>query len=1741
LATLWAPVLTLLWLSQPSAQTIVQQAQLLPNGSAGDQFGHGVAIDGTTMVVGAPRDDVGANGDQGSAYVYDLVNGVWVLQAHLFANDGAGGDWFGGAVAIAGTTVIIGAAQADIGANDSQGAAYVFRRSGATWTQEAKLTVAGAAGDAFGAAVAAYADRVLVGATGVDGVTADQGTAYVFLRTKTGWEGDGVLKSASDDRYLGTSVALGDGVAAVGAVWTPVAGHLRQGVVRTYVHGTGGWAAGPVLTPADGDGGEEFGSNLALDGNTLLVSGQNRPTGGPVYSGAVWVYVRTLSTWTQQTMLVLTEAEDRDSFGGGLALDGNTALIGAAGDDGESADDQGAAYVYTRTGSTWTQRARLTSPGGTADDHFGIAVALQGGIAAVGAHRDDVATLEYGSVSVFGGAGATWTPKAWLSATDDASSTFGNAVAVSGDTIIVGAAGTDVGANNSQGAAYAFRRYEGTWTLEARLTADDGAAGDLFGGSVAVDGSLAVIGARGDDGFRGAAYVFTRDAAGAWSQHAKLVASDRAANDLFGAAVALDGTYAIVGAPYANGTLVDQGKAYVFSNVNGTPVERLLTASDPAANDNFGTAVSIDGMTAVVGATGVDAGDRSNQGAAYGFRRIGSAWFAEGRFLAPDAEANDSFGAAVAVHGDTALIGAPNKGGDGRAFAFVRAVGWAWQATLAASPGTAWQLGHAVSVSNDTAVVGATSTDSARGSLHVFLRTGSSWAERQRLLAADGQAGDMHGFTVALGGDVAVGGVPHDAFPSRGSAAVFTGLCFFEIAPPAIMPAATSGGQVVTVNAGQSACAWSTTSQAAWLTFDGPGTGTGDGSVTVRFAANTGPARSGTMTIAGQTFTVTQASGCAFTLGSSGESPGATGGTATVGLTATNAACAWTAVSNAPSWLSVTSPAGGAGTGSATISYDVLPNTGPARTGTLTIAGRTLTVTQASGCTFGLSGSTTAVVAAGGEASVGLTTSDASCAWSATSHAPWLTLVPPVNGVGTRTLSYAIAANAGPARTGTLTIAGQTLTVTQAGGCTYTLLATSFAVSALGGFPSTALLASDNACPWTAVSHVPWVALTPPSTPSGTGNATIALAVEPNPGAARTGTLTVAGQTLTVNQSAWGCSFTVTPLSVTAPATGLGGTLTITAPHGGCTWTATAGDAWLIFPAGATGSGSATLPYQIAPNFTATDRVGSVSVGGYVVAVTQAGTTCTYGVTPTALAFDEASGTRTLDLTTSEATCTWTVTGTTPWLSLTPTSGTGPAALTVTAASNLDVTRRATLAIASQAVAVSQAGSATPTGPGTVYLAEGATGDFFDTEIALLNPGNTAADVTLRYLRASGDPVTETRTIPPLRRATVWPEALLGPAEFATLVESSQRLVVDRTMAWDTRGYGGHAETAVAAPALTWYLAEGATHSGFALFYLIQNPNAVEAQVEVRYLRPAPAPVVVKPYAVPPHSRFNIWVNREGPELANTDVSAVVRVLDDQPVIVERAMYLDAPGHAFNAGHESAGVTQPALTWFLAEGATGPYFDLFVLLANPNPTPADVRVTYLLPDGTTYTKTTTVDANARANLWVDYETPDGTTGTPLADTAVSTTVTVTNDVPIIVERAMWWPGSPGPWHEAHNSPGATATGTVWALAAGEEGGDRATQTYILVANTSATAGAATVTLLFEDGTSARKGFALPPNSRTNVAVASDFPEAVGRRFGALIESTGTPAAQLVVERAMYWNAEGVNWAAGTNAMGTRLR
>jgi hypothetical protein len=253
----------------------------------------------------------------------------------------------------------------------------------------------------------------------------------------------------------------------------------------------------------------------------------------------------------------------------------------------------------------------------------------------------------------------------------------------------------------------------------------------------------------------------------------------------------------------------------------------------------------------------------------------------------------------------------------------------------------------------------------------------------------------------------------------------------------------------------------------------------------------------------------------------------------------------------------------------------------------------------------------------------------------------------------------------------------------------------------------------------------------------------------------------------------------------------------------------------------------------------------------------------------------------------------------------------------------------------------------------------------------------------------------------------------------------------------------------------------------------------------------------------------------------------------DQPIVAERTLYLASLNQPLGAMEGGAGATAPATHWFLAEGATGSFFDLYVLLANSETTAANVTLTYLLPDGTHFDKTYVVAAQSRQTILVDAEDPR------LADTPVSIVATSTNAVPIVVERAMWWPETG--WYEGHLSLGATTTSRKWALAEGEIGGSRNAQTYILIANTSNTAGTATVSPIVEGALTQPPPvvITLPPNSRTNVPASTLIPPGAGAsvRFGAVIESSGV---DLVVERSMYWNVDGALWAGGTAALGAPI-
>ena len=370
------------------------------------------------------------------------------------------------------------------------------------------------------------------------------------------------------------------------------------------------WSQQQELVVSGGAALDVLGWSVAVSGTTAVIGGYPH--------GSVYVFVQNGDTWSLQQELISSDHSANDEFGSSLALSGTTVVIGAPGKKVVGNAVQGAAYVFSGAGSAWTQQAELTASNGAAEDQFGYSVAVSGTTVVIGAPFKTVGSnVDQGRAYVFAQSGSTWTEQAELTASDGAEDDqFGYAVSASGKTAVIGV-------NTAQGAAYVFAQSGSAWTQQQELAPSDGAIGTYFGQSVAVSGTTALIGAPGRDTNNpneGAVYVFVQSG-GTWTQRQELTAADANQDDELGFSVALSGTMAVIGAPFKTiGDNSRQGAAYVFEENGGTWTQQQeLTASDGATGDFFGVAVGVSETTALVGACYKAVGGNSEQGAAYAF------------------------------------------------------------------------------------------------------------------------------------------------------------------------------------------------------------------------------------------------------------------------------------------------------------------------------------------------------------------------------------------------------------------------------------------------------------------------------------------------------------------------------------------------------------------------------------------------------------------------------------------------------------------------------------------------------------------------------------------------------------------------------------------------------------------------------------------------------------------------------------------------------------------------------------------------------------------------------------------------------------------------------------------------------------------------------------------------------------------------------------------------------------------
>ncbi|MCD4829444.1 MAG: T9SS type A sorting domain-containing protein [Candidatus Cloacimonetes bacterium] len=368
-----------------------------------------------------------------------------------------------------------------------------------------------------------------------------------------------------------------------------------------------------------------------------------------------WLY----ADWEQAYKALADAVAAGDYFGYSVSISSDYAIVGVRGDD-DNGEGSGSTYVFHRNETVWAQQAKLTADDGAAWDHFGCSVSISGDYAIVGAHWDDDDGEKSGSAYIFHRSGTVWTQQAKLTADDGAEDDkFGSSVSISGDYVVVGAYWDDDNGDES-GSAYIFHRSGTVWTQQAKLTADDGAEGDYFGLSVSISGDDAIVGAQYDDAnglSSGSAYIFHRSGA-VWTQQEKLTADDVTEYACFGLSVSISGDDAIVGATYDDANGPSSGSAYIFHRNGYEWIQQVkLTADDGAAHDYFGKSVSISGDYAIVGAH-CDEDNGENSGSAYIFHRNGTVWSQQAKLTPDDGAEGDRFGRSLSISGDHVIVGA---------------------------------------------------------------------------------------------------------------------------------------------------------------------------------------------------------------------------------------------------------------------------------------------------------------------------------------------------------------------------------------------------------------------------------------------------------------------------------------------------------------------------------------------------------------------------------------------------------------------------------------------------------------------------------------------------------------------------------------------------------------------------------------------------------------------------------------------------------------------------------------------------------------------------------------------------------------------------------------------------------------------------------------------------------------------------------------------------------------------------
>ena len=351
-------------------------------GAGNDFFGFSVSISGNYAIMGAFGDDVGANGSQGSASIYQYNGSNWVLMQKITDASGAANDFFGFRVSISGSYAIVGAYGDDVNFNTDQGSASIYQYNGSSWVLMQKITDAtGAAGDFFGYSVSISGNYAIVGAYSDDNnLNTDGGSASIYQYNGSNWV---LMQKLTDPTgaagdFFGYSVSISGSYAIMGAVTDDVAASFNQGSASIYQYNGSSWVYMQKITDATGAASDQFGNSVSISGNYAIVAAQLDDVDANTNQGSASIYQYNGSSWVLMQKLTDATGAAEDYFGTSVSISGNYAIVGAYGDDVGNIVRPGSASAYLRVGLGWKKIQYITDPGGNANDYLGTSTAIDG-------------------------------------------------------------------------------------------------------------------------------------------------------------------------------------------------------------------------------------------------------------------------------------------------------------------------------------------------------------------------------------------------------------------------------------------------------------------------------------------------------------------------------------------------------------------------------------------------------------------------------------------------------------------------------------------------------------------------------------------------------------------------------------------------------------------------------------------------------------------------------------------------------------------------------------------------------------------------------------------------------------------------------------------------------------------------------------------------------------------------------------------------------------------------------------------------------------------------------------------------------------------------------------------------------------------------------------------------------------------------------------------------------------------